>query len=112
MILLTQRRPRYLVANTSWPTGDTGVLAVGVASCQVCVGRALQASVGVSVDEESGGAGNTSGTRLLGVLGHQSARTTRRRHSIHGVRHTDGVQLHHVADVTANLQTHTGQGSD
>lgn len=112
MILLTQRRPRYLVANTSWPTGDTGILSVGVAPRQVCVGRALHASVGVSVNEETGGAGNASGTCLLGVVGHQSARATRRRHSIHGVCHTDGVQLHHVADVTANLQTHAGRGSD
>lgn len=107
--LLSKRRTRYLVADTSRPTGETGLLAVGVALSQVCVGWALLASVGVSVDEKTSRAGDTRGAGLLGVLGHQSAGPTWWRYPVHGVRHTDGVQLHHVADVTAHLQTPTGQ---
>lgn len=68
--------PLYLVADTSRPTGDTRVLPIGVAPCQVCVGRALLASVGVSVNEETSGAGNAGGSGPLGVLGHQSAGPT------------------------------------
>lgn len=68
--------PLYLVADTSRPTGDTRVLAVGVAPCQVCVGRALLASVGVPVDEETSGAGNAGGSGPLRVLGYQSAGPT------------------------------------
>ncbi len=101
----------YLVANTSRPTGDTRVLAVGVAPCQVCVGRALLASVGVSVDVKPSRAGNAGGAGPLGVLGYQSAGPTHRRHPIQDVRHTDGVQLHHVTDITTHLQTYTGQGA-
>lgn len=67
----------YLVAHASGPTGDTRVLAVGVAPCQVRVGRALLASVGVSVDEEPGGAGDAGGAGPLGVVGYQSADPTR-----------------------------------
>lgn len=67
----------YLVANTSRSTGDTRVLSVGVSSRQVSVGRALLASVGVSVDVKTGRAGNAGGAGPLGVLGDQSAGPTR-----------------------------------
>lgn len=82
-----------------------------MAPCQVRVGRALLASVGVSVDVKTGRAGNAGGAGPLGVLGYQSADPTRRRHPIQDVRHADGVQLHHVTDITTHLQTYTGQGA-
>lgn len=95
----------HLVADTSRPTRDTRVLAVGVAPCQVCVGRTLLASVGVSVDVEAGRAGDAGGAGPLGVLGNEGADPARRRHPIQDVGHADGVQLHHVADIPTHLQT-------
>lgn len=93
----------HLVADAPRSTRNAGVLAVGVASCQVSVRRALQAAVGASVDVETSGAGDTGGPGLLGVLGYQSAGPTCRRHSVQDVGDTDGVKLHHVTDVTTHL---------
>lgn len=97
----------YLVAPTCGPTGQTRVLAVGVSPGQVGVGWALLAPVGISVDVKPGRAGDAGGAGTLGVLRDQSAGPAGRRHSVHDVGQTDGVELHHVADVTPHLQTNT-----
>lgn len=74
--VLTGGRFFYLVADTSGPTCDTCVQAVGVSPCQVSVGRTLLASVGVSVDVKTSRAGNAGGASTLGVLGDQGAGPT------------------------------------
>lgn len=89
-----------LVADAGWSAMDAGLLVGGVAPGQVCVGRTLQAAVGVGLDEEACGAGHAGGGIPPGVQGHQRTRPARGRHAIHRVGHANGVYLHRVAEET------------
>lgn len=93
----------HLVADAGWSAADAGLLSVRVAKGQVRVSRALQAAVGVGLDEEAGGAGHAGGGVPSGVQGHQRTRPARGRHAIRGVGHGDGVDLDRVAEETPRL---------